>query len=294
MSRPTILVTGATGKQGGAVARHLLNSGVTIRALVRDAESAASRALANQGVELVTGEFGQPETLRRAMTGVNGVFSVQPLLLGKPQLEVKWGNEIADAAAVAGVSHFVYASVLGASLAPDVPHFASKAEIESHIQSIGIPHTILQPGGFMENLLMPVVFKGIAKGRLTTPNAVDSRQTLIAVDDIGAIAAKVFAEPAVYIGRKIPLVGEVLSTREQADVLTRVLKRPIKPGRLPGIVVRLFLGRDLYRMFQWTDKNSASVPFSTEDLRRMHPGLLTFEEWCRGHFGESFRVNPTP
>ena len=70
MSRPTILVTGATGKQGGAVVRHLLNSGVHIRALVRNAESVASQALASKGVELATGDFGQPESLRRATAGV--------------------------------------------------------------------------------------------------------------------------------------------------------------------------------------------------------------------------------
>lgn len=124
-----------------------------------------------------------------------------------------------------GVSHFVYASVFGAGAASDVPHFASKAEIEMHIRSVGLRHTILQPAGFMENLLMPVVLKGLSKGKLTTPNVVDSLQPQIAADDIGAIAARVFASPDEYADRTIPLVGDVVSTRTQAEILSRVLGR---------------------------------------------------------------------
>ncbi len=86
------------------------------------------------------------------MSGVHGVFSVQPFERGKAHLEVQWGKRVADTAAALGVAHFVYASVFGTDAAPDVPHFASKAEVENHIRSIGLPHTILRPAGFMENL----------------------------------------------------------------------------------------------------------------------------------------------
>lgn len=261
--------------------RHLLAAGSAVRIVVRNPKSAASLALAKRGAEVVPGDFGQPKSLRRAVAGVAAVFSVQPFLPGKTHLEVQWGKNLADAAAAAGVSHFVYTSVLGAEMAPDVPHFASKAEIERHIRSIGLPSTILQPAGFMENLLMPPVLKGISKGKLTTPNAIDTEQPIIAVDDIGAIAAKVLAAPREFIGRRIPLVGDVASTRSQAATLMRVLARPIKPGRLPGLIVRLFLGRDLYRMFRWIDVNSGTAPFDIDALRAMHPPLLNFEQWCR-------------
>jgi uncharacterized protein YbjT (DUF2867 family) len=234
-----------------------------------------------QGAEAVAGDFGQPESLTHAMSGVRGVFSVQPFMPRKGRLEVEWGKRLADVAAAQGVSHFIYTSVLGAGMAPDVPHFASKAEIESHIRSIGLPHTILRPSGFMENLLLPVVLKGISKGKLTVPNAIDTPQRMIAIDDIGAIGAKAFASPVEFIGRTIPLVGDIASTRMQAAILSRVLGRPIKPGKLPGLVVRAVLGRDLYRMFRWVDASGASVPFDQDVLRTVHPGLLTFEQWCR-------------
>jgi uncharacterized protein YbjT (DUF2867 family) len=101
------------------------------------------------------------------------VFSVQPLMLGKrAKVEVEWGKSFADQARQAGVAHLVYSSVFGSGSAADLPHFASKHEIETHLQSIGLPYTILQPAAFMENLLLPLVRKGIVKGKLTLPNAI--------------------------------------------------------------------------------------------------------------------------
>lgn len=284
MRTPTVLVTGATGQQGGAVVHHLLAGGFPVRALVRNPETDASQELAKKGVEIFAGNFEQPDTIRRAMAGIGRVFSVQPFLRGKAELEVQWGKRIADAAAAEGVSHFVYTSVFGANAGPDVPHFASKAQIETHIQSTAMPSTILQPAGFMENLLNPIVLKGIAKGKLAGPTAVDSPQPVIAVDDIGVIAAKVFASPGEYIGQRIALVGDVVSTRMQAEALTRILGRPIKPAQLPRFLVRLFLGRELYRMFRWIDTNTEGVPFNIEALRVVHPQLSTFEQWCRRKF----------
>ena len=182
------------------------------------------------------------------------------------------------------VSHPELDDPLGAGLAPEVSHFASKAVIEQHLRSSGLRHTILQPAAFMENLLMPVVRKGIAKGKLTTPHALDAPQQLIAVDDIGAVAAKVMLTPEAYAGRTIPLVGDAASTRGMASTLSRVLGREIKAGQLPGVLVMLFLGRDLHRMFRWLDQHGGKLPHPTEDLRAPLPSLRTFEQWCRHAF----------
>jgi uncharacterized protein YbjT (DUF2867 family) len=225
-----------------------------------------------------------PESIARALRGVKGVFSVQPLLLGKrTKMEVAWGKSLADQARLAGVTHLVYSSVFGAASAQDVPHFASKHEIETHIESIGMPYTILQPAGFMENLLLPIVRKGIAKGKLTLANAIDAPQHLIAVDDIGAMAATALMQPTDYVGMKIPLVAEVASTRQQAEILSRGLGWDIKPQQLPALVVRVFIGRDLQRMFRWNDRHAASLPFDIEKVLTARPELLSFEAWCRRH-----------
>lgn len=282
----SFLVTGATGRQGGAAARHLLARDAVVRVLVRDPHSDASRALQRQGAELSAGGFEDPESIARALRGVKGVFSVQPLMLGKrTKIEIEWGKSLANQARRAGVAHFVYSSVFGAASAHDVPHFASKREIETHIESIGIPYTILQPAGFMENLLLPIVRKGIVKGKLTLANATDAPQHLIAVDDIGAIAAKALLQSKEYVGRRIPLVSEVASTRKQAEILSRVLGWNVTPGQLPALIVRVFIGRDLQRMFRWNDCQGATLPFSIEEVFAANPELLSFEAWCRKHAG---------
>ena len=284
MSTRTVLVTGATGQQGGAVARQLLASGVAVRALVRDVQATAAQSIAAQGATLVAGDMADPESLTAAVRGADGVFSVQPLLLGKPTLEIALGRNVADAAKQAGVSHLVYSSAFGAHDAPDVPHFASKAEIENHILTTGVPATILRPSGFMENLLMPRLRDGIVKGKLMSPSLLETRQPLIAMDDIGTFAAMAFAAPDQYIGRTIPLVGDVLTAREQADVLSRVLGWPMRPAKLPWLIVRFALGKDLYNMFRWMDARGMQVPFDVEALRRAHPGLLSFPQWVEQRF----------
>jgi uncharacterized protein YbjT (DUF2867 family) len=281
MTRGTILVTGGTGQQGGAVIRHLRATGRSIRALVRNPQSPAAIKLAGQGVELTPGDFDQPDSLAKALHGTTAVFSVQPILRGKSHVEAEWGKRIADLAHKAGVEHFVYSSVLGADQAPEVPHFASKFEIERHIRSIGLPCTILRPAGFMDNLLMPVVRKGLAKGKLTAPNNLDAPQPLIAVDDIGGVAALALSDPQRFIGQTIPLVAEALSTRQQAEILSRVLGREIKPGKLPALITRIFLGADLYAMFRWIDQKAGKIPFDPAKVRTLYPQLTSFEDWCR-------------
>lgn len=276
-----VLITGATGQQGGAVARHLAGQGWELRALVRNAKSPAAVALAQSGIELVSGDFSESDTLHAALINVYGVFSMQPAIPDKADEEIRHGKRIAKAAQQAGVKHFVYSSVYGAHNAEQVPHFASKAGIEDYIRELKLPATVLQPAGFMENILIPKVRDGIAKGKLITPAAVDVRQPLIAVEDIGAFAAKAFAAPGQYIGRTIPLVGDVASVREQAAVLSRVLGRTTKPGQLPPFLTRLLLGRDLYAMFKWINEHGDSFPYDMQELQSIHPELMNFETWLR-------------
>jgi len=126
----TILVTGATGQQGGAVTRHLLAGGWRLRALIRDPDKPAARALAENRVELVQGDLNDRASLHRALKGVYGVFSVQNFWLPDvgAEGEVRQGKNIADAASAAGVQHIVYTSVGAAHRGMGQAHFASKWE----------------------------------------------------------------------------------------------------------------------------------------------------------------------
>ncbi len=149
-----ILVTGATGQQGGAVARHLLEEGWKVRALVRDPKKDTAQALAKQGAELVQGDLYDSASLDKALEGMYGAFSVQNFWL--PDVgyegEIKQGKLFANAANEAGIQHFVYSSVGAAHRGMGQKHFESKWIIEQYVKELGLPHTILRPAAFMDNL----------------------------------------------------------------------------------------------------------------------------------------------
>ncbi|NTU62699.1 MAG: NmrA/HSCARG family protein, partial [Chloroflexi bacterium] len=148
-----ILVSGATGQQGGATARHLLAKGFKVRALTRDAKSDKTQALSAQGAEIVQGNLEDRAALDQALKGVYGVFSVQNFWLPEVGFdgEIKQGKLLADAAKAATVKHFVYSSVGAAHRGMGQQHFESKWQIEQYVQALGLPYTILRPVAFMEN-----------------------------------------------------------------------------------------------------------------------------------------------
>ncbi|MBI5543672.1 MAG: NmrA family NAD(P)-binding protein, partial [Deltaproteobacteria bacterium] len=129
-----VLVTGATGKQGGMTARHLLRRGHHVRALVRNPDAVAAQDLRQRGAELVVGDFDEPVTLERATLGQDAVYAVTPGMAVPAQTEIRQGEAVADAARAAGVQHFVLASVAGTQAAAPtgVPHFDSPRSIADH------------------------------------------------------------------------------------------------------------------------------------------------------------------
>src|SRR5215216_3722844 len=146
-----IVVAGATGKQGGAVARSLLDRGFQVRALTRNPQKPEAQALADHGAEVVQGDMEDRSSMERALEGAYGIFSVQNFWESGYDREVQQGKMVADAAKAAGVEHFVYSSVGSAHRQTGIPHFESKWEIEEHVRQIGLPYTILRPTAFMQN-----------------------------------------------------------------------------------------------------------------------------------------------
>src|SRR5512145_1992688 len=153
MNDKIIAVTGATGQQGGAVARKLLADGWKVRALTRDANKPAAQELASLGAEVVPGDMENRAELAAAFKGAYGVFSVQNFWLPGVGFEgeIRQGKNVADAARAAGVQHLVYSSVGAAHRGMGQKHFESKWMIEQHIHALGIPHTILRPAAFFDN-----------------------------------------------------------------------------------------------------------------------------------------------
>jgi uncharacterized protein YbjT (DUF2867 family) len=280
-SDKTVLVTGATGRQGGAVVRHMLPRGWKLRALVRRPESPAARALAQQGIEIAQGDLEDPPSLERAARGVHGVYSVQDFWAVGAKREVQQGKNMAEAARKAGVAHFVYSSVGGAERNSGIDHWESKWEVEKHIRKLGLPATVLRPAGFMENYYVDQVEIGILKGKLMDPIRADKPYQTIATDDIGAFAALAFDSPQRFLGLQLELAGSELTNPQAAEVFSRVLGKPVKFQRLPMPVVRLFLGKEFYQMFRWF--NAEGFKADIEELRHRYPEVRpqTLEEWLR-------------
>jgi uncharacterized protein YbjT (DUF2867 family) len=284
-----ILVTGATGRQGGSVVRHLRARGASIRALTRDADSARARALAADGVELVTGDMEDPRSLERAMRGTYGAYSVQGFTVGAER-EVRQGTNVADAARAVRVEHLVYSSVGGADRDSGIDHWESKWQIEQHIRRLGLPATVIRPASFMENYYIPAVEKGLLKGRLVDPIKAGKPYQTIATDDVGKFVAVAFERPDEFIGVQLEIAGSELANDQAAAVFARVLGRPVTFRRLPMPVVRVAMGKELHQMFRWF--NGSGYQADIPGLRARFPELelRTLEDWLRDEGWEGRRA----
>ncbi len=281
VSNQRVLITGATGRQGGAVIRHMLPKGWKLRALVFKADAAAVKNLTDQGIEVIRGNLEDPSSLEPAVRGTYGIYSIQDFWAVGARREVQQGKNLADAAKKAGVEHFVYSSVGGAERNAKIDHWESKWEIENHIRKLGLPATILRPAAFMENYYIDQVEIGILKGKLMDPIRADKPYQTIASADIGAFAALAFERPREFIGAALEIAGSELTNLEAAQVFSRVLDKPVKFQKLPMPMVRLLLGKEFYQMFRWF--NEAGFQANIADLRRRYPEvhLHTLEEWLR-------------
>ncbi|MEV4313264.1 NmrA/HSCARG family protein [Actinocrispum sp. NPDC049592] len=268
-----ILVTGSTGTQGGATARHLLHRGREVRALVRDVGSPAAKTLESLGATLVAGDMTDRASLDAAMSGVDGVFSVQP---AGPD-EVAMGLAVADAAAAAGVAHLVYTSVAGVERITGLPSWNTKLQIENHIRSLGIPFTFLRPVKFMDNLRSSLDLETGEIHDLWNPG---TPTQVIAGDDIGWFGADAFIDPETHVGQAWELAGDDLSHTQMAAELSETLGRPITYHQddpdefaakrsVPAETIRRAVSLIGDHIWQ------ADIPA----LRAIHPDLLTFRAW---------------
>jgi uncharacterized protein YbjT (DUF2867 family) len=285
--RKTILVAGATGKQGGAVVRNLQKKDWNIRALTRNPKSDSARALANQGIEVIQGNMDDVQSLEKAMAGCYGVYSVQDYWIVGADREIQQGKNMADAAKKAVVQHFVYSSAAGADRESGVDHFDSKFVIEEYIRNMGLNLTILRPVGFMENYHIPHLEKRLVKGKLADPLVPERKLQLIPADGIGAFTAAAFDRPEDFIGEAIDIASDELTNPEIAEVFTKVMGRPIRYSKLPMLIVRLFMGKELYQLFKWFNAVGYDVDIPALKNRFSEVKFTSLEEWLRSEGWEN-------
>ena len=271
----TILVTGATGHQGGASLRHLRELGFGVRALTRNPDQPRARALTGSGVEIARGDLGDRSALSRALEGVYGVHSIQNPQEAGIEGEVRQGINLADTAKTAGITHFVYSSVASADQHTGIPHFDSKFRIEEHIRGTGMHFTIVRPAFFMENWLM--LRPSIESGTLSLPLAPSTRLQMIAVDDIGAVVASAFEHPGKWQDRVFEMAGDELSMSDLAQVFTRACGREVQYAQVPWDEYEQQAGPEITLMYRWFQETGYHVDIGA--VRQEHRGLKSFEQW---------------
>lgn len=274
-----ILVTGATGRQGGAVARHLLQSKWPIRIFTRDPYKPAAQDLVHEGAEVAQGDFSDRDSIAQALRGVHGVFSVQQPWESGPDVELEQGIALAQEAKRAGVQHFVYTSVGCAQCRTGLPTYESKRKIELHVRGLGIPYTILRPSYFMENFLEPSFQHSLNHGVLSLALRPEKPLQLIAVEDIGAIASLAFQYPDAYAGKEIDLAGGELNGLQMAKTFSKALGHDVEFTQLKMEDLKR-INPAYAKMFEWLDENGyiADIP----SLRIIYPQLHTLEKWLSG------------
>ena len=292
MNDKIIAVTGATGQQGGAVARKLLADGWKVRALTRDVNKPAAQELASIGAEVVVGDMEDRAQLEAAFKGAYGVFSVQNFWLPNVGFEgeIRQGKNVADAAKAAGVQHLVYSSVGAAHRGMGQKHFESKWITEQYVHSLELPYTIFRPAAFFENFNWERA--SVLNG---TFNAIGLRpekeRQMIAAEDIAVFVVLAFADPKQYLGKTIELADDALTESQIAETFAKVIGRPVKLAMPSGGGGRRS-EEEMVAMFNFF--NGEAYDANIPALRKLHPGLLTLEGYLRKNGWENAEPIPMP
>jgi uncharacterized protein YbjT (DUF2867 family) len=277
-TKQTILVTGATGKQGGALAHRLLERGHAVRALTRKPESDAAKALAAKGATLVQGDLSDRASIDRALAGATSVFSMSTPFEAGEAAETLQGVTVADAAKAAG-AFLLYTSVGGADKKTGVPHFESKWKVEEHIAKIGARATVIAPVYFMSNALMFGGAEQLKKGVYGSPLTPTRKLAQVAVEDIGAVALAVLETPERYVGKRYDLAGDDLSGQEVVAILGEAIGKPYTYFQVPMQAIRS-MSEDMALMYEWFEK--VGYTFDPAALRKDFPEVqwTSFATWA--------------
>ncbi len=250
----TILVTGATGQQGGAIARELLKYGHSVKAMTRKPESEKAQALAQLGAEIIKGDLDDALSLEKAVSGVWGVYSVQNTWEAGVEKEEEQGKRLAEIAKKAGVGHFVYSSVGSAHRSTGIPHFDNKWRVEEAIRKLDLhSYTIMRPVFFMDNFLSPWFKPGIDQGKLMIGMKPETVLQMIAVEDIGKYGLWAFDNHEELNGRAVDIAGDAYTMPEAAKIIGEAAGRMVEFVRVPIEEVRKS-SADYAIMLEWFDR----------------------------------------
>jgi len=274
-----VLVTGATGKQGGSLAMSLLRRGHRVRAFTRKPDSPAAIELKGLGAEIAAGDLGDRASVERAAKGVDVAYLVATPYEQGPEAEARFGTTGLDGFRAAGVPYVVYSSVGDADRQTGIPHFDSKARVEDHLKSLGLDYAIVAPVFFNENLLVPWLAGGLAQGVLATGVLPDRTIQVISLPEIAEFTTLAVEQRPRFRGRRVNLASDETTPHEIAQRLSVVLGKTISYHAIPIDEIRK-QSDDMAQMYDWFNRvgYSADIPRLKHDFPEVH--WRTFPQWA--------------
>jgi uncharacterized protein YbjT (DUF2867 family) len=279
-----ILVSGATGQQGGAVAHELLHHGYRVRIMTRKPQGEAAKALAALGASVVEADLDDAASLGRALDGAWGAFAVQNTWEAGVEREEVQGKRFARIARERDVQHFVYSSVGSAHRHTGIPHFDNKWRIEGVVRELGFPSTtVLRPVFFMDNWISGFFKPALDVGQLAIGMKPETRLQMVAVTDIGTFGRIAFERHAELNGEAIDLAGDERTGPETAAIFSEATGRKITFFQVPIAEVRK--GSEEYAlMLEWFDRVGYDVDIPALE-RRFGVKMTTLPQWASRTFG---------
>ncbi|CUA72034.1 NmrA-like family domain-containing protein 1 [Gallus gallus] [Rhizoctonia solani] len=281
--RPLVVVCGATGAQGSSVAQYLLRDGGYKHSLTRKTYPALKR----QGVDIVQCDLGIKEQVTEALGGAYAVFGLTNFWEIGEQAEVKQGKNLAEAAKVCGVKHFLWSSC--PHVEGETPrHWESKCAVEKYLLEVGVPTTTIFPSFYFENTLnfFPLKRGSDSSLLLDWVFPSDVRIPSFSVEDIGAWLIIALKNPETWIGKQMKLCSEILTPRDYAAKLsigleTKVALKEVTLSEFealrPHIPIDIYLNMKAF----WDNPNLMNEGVILS--RQLFPSAQSLEEFANKH-----------
>jgi uncharacterized protein YbjT (DUF2867 family) len=275
----TIVVIGATGRQGREVVRNLVREGWRVKGVTRDPGGKKAMAVRDLGVELIRADLDDITTLESAFQGAYGLYTMQPPILGRPENEIRQGKNVALAAQKMKVQHVVYGSAGPEKIKTGIEQWDTKLEVAQAMMSLDLPLTTLRPLAFMELMTDPSYYPNVVWYIWPKITGGDRKIPWISVQDVGVIAAKAFANPAEFMGKDFVLSADAQSLDECRAIYKEVKGKYPPRFPMPMFLFEKFVGKDIPRMWSWL--RTHPVNLDTSQTRQIHPEVMSVRTWLK-------------